>query len=166
MKKNEKTQPVAVADTEPAAVAETTASTSTAEPEDDTPPTAPPADVAPEEKQPTANAEEKGAETPASTVPVVDQAVPEAKPAEEQPSIDLEAKLAEAEQRGYLRGRNENIADLMRQPGCLQRQSPRPDRPASAGLAGGPSADRNAEFTDSDSTAMILNNLRVSIWDK
>lgn len=62
----------------------------------------------------------------------------------------LEARLAEAEQRGYLRGRNESIAQLMRQPGMFERMP-----------------DARAIDTDvSDSEIMVLTRERVSIWDK
>lgn len=66
----------------------------------------------------------------------------------EQPDIaDL---LADAEQRGYLRGRNENIAQLMRRPGVFERM---------------PDARSSAEH-DAGSEIMVLTRERVSIWDK
>ena len=59
-------------------------------------------------------------------------------------------QLAEAEQRGYLRGRNESIEQLMREPAPLERPSA-PLRPAAE---------------SGESAPMILNNPRVSIWDR
>lgn len=63
---------------------------------------------------------------------------------------DQETLIAEAELRGYLRGRNEAIERLMREPSTLER----PTDPA----PGVPS--------DPDSSPMILSNPRVSIWDR
>lgn len=74
---------------------------------------------------------------------------------------DIEARLAEAENRGYMRGRNERIAELMREPALFERQAA-PSSPAGQSAAslcqGGDSAP--------DSQPMILNNPRVSIWDR
>ncbi len=55
----------------------------------------------------------------------------------------------EAEQRGYLRGRNEKIEELMAQPGLFQPLTP-------ASSTGSSSAQ---------SEVLILNNMRPSIWD-
>lgn len=64
-------------------------------------------------------------------------------------ALEIEALVAQAEERGYLRGRNENIERLMRQPGMLQQEQ------------------WNRETSgQQDSEPMILNNLRVSIWDR
>lgn len=91
-------------------------------------------------------AEEAAAETPES-IPAEEAApatagetVPEA------PTVDEKA-LAEAEQRGYLRGRNERIEELMRAPAPLSRRQ----APTAAAA---------------DSEPMILSTPRVSIWDK
>ena len=65
-------------------------------------------------------------------------------------ATDFEARIAEAEQRGYLRGRNESIAELMRKPGVLERM---PDV-------------RHYNPLDTDSEIMVLTSERVSIWDK
>lgn len=62
---------------------------------------------------------------------------------------EIEALVAEAEERGYLRGRNENIERLMRRPGILEQEPWQRD-------ACGPS----------ETEPMILNNPRVSIWDR
>lgn len=59
----------------------------------------------------------------------------------------MEALIAEAEQRGYLRGRNENIRELMREPGMLERGD-------SSGSDEGYAAD-----------VEILQRERISIWD-
>lgn len=76
-------------------------------------------------------------------------------PAPPTPSTDdFEARIAEAETRGYLRGRNERIAELMREPAIFERQ---------AAPAGRSSKD---EDWQGESQPMILNNPRVSIWDK
>ena len=70
---------------------------------------------------------------------------------------DIEARIAEAENRGYMRGRNERIAELMRQPALFERQTSPSARDAPGGIA----AD-----SQGDSLPMILNNPRVSIWDR
>lgn len=62
---------------------------------------------------------------------------------------DWEALLAEAEERGYRRGRNENIAQLMERPGVFER------------LATGV---READGADTGRVE-ILTRERRSIWD-
>lgn len=62
--------------------------------------------------------------------------------------IDLEALLAEAEERGYLRGLNERAENLMNRP--------------SVGYS--PTSARSDVRTAEDEV-MILNNIRPSIWD-
>lgn len=62
---------------------------------------------------------------------------------------DWETKLAEAEQRGYLRGRNESIARLMEAPAMFERSTPAPDADAPADAAPG-----------------FLSRQRVSIWNR
>lgn len=91
-------------------------------------------------------AEEATAETPES-IPA-EEAAPETtgETAPEAPVVDEKA-LAEAEQRGYLRGRNEHIEELMRAPAPLSRRQ----APTAAAA---------------DSEPMILSTPRVSIWDK
>lgn len=90
--------------------------------------------------------EEAAAETPES-IPA-EEAAPETagETAPEAPTVDEKA-LAEAEQRGYLRGRNERIEELMRAPAPLSRRQ----APTAA---------------TADSEPMILSTPRVSIWDK
>lgn len=79
------------------------------------------------------------------------QSAPEATEPPETTEADIEARIAEAETRGYLRGRNESIAELMREPAVFERQH----------APGTPPPQENRE----DSQPMILNNPRVSIWD-
>lgn len=50
------------------------------------------------------------------------QSAPEATEPPETTEADIEARIAEAETRGYLRGRNESIAELMREPAVFERQ--------------------------------------------
>ena len=90
--------------------------------------------------------EEAAAETPES-IPA-EEAAPETagETAPETPTVDEKA-LAEAEQRGYLRGRNKRIEELMRAPAPLSRRQ----APTAAAA---------------DSEPMILSTPRVSIWDK
>lgn len=79
------------------------------------------------------------------------QSAPEATEPPETTEADIEARIAEAETRGYLRGRNESIAELMREPAVFERQHAPGTHP--------PQENRE------DSQPMILNNPRVSIWD-
>lgn len=90
--------------------------------------------------------EEAAAETPES-IPA-EEAAPETagETAPEAPTVDEKA-LADAEQRGYLRGRNERIEELMRAPAPLSRRQ----APIAAAA---------------DSEPMILSTPRISIWDK
>lgn len=71
---------------------------------------------------------------------------------EQQPTTpsaaEIEAMIAEAEQRGYLRGRNENIEQLMQRPGMLERASVEQIAAANA------------------DSPMILTREHISIWDK
>lgn len=74
--------------------------------------------------------------------PCEEQAEPsEAEPEPQEP--DIEAMLAEAEQRGYLRGRNARIDELMSPPGGA------PDNAA----------------PPASTEILILNNLRPSVWE-
>lgn len=88
-----------------------------------------------------------------ATTPPADgaQTTPQTPPAEiPAPDDSFLRQLAEAEQRGYLRGRNESIEQLMREPAPLER----------------PSAPSRPEPESGESAPMILNNPRVSIWDR
>ncbi|MDE6282877.1 MAG: hypothetical protein K2L97_02680 [Muribaculaceae bacterium] len=87
----------------------------------------------------------------AEETPVENPAEPESDP---QP--DIEALIAEAENRGYMRGRNERIAELMREPQLYGRQPP-------CGSNDRIIPREDAEF---ESEPMILNNPRISIWDR
>ena len=61
--------------------------------------------------------------------------------------VDRDTLIAEAEMRGYMRGRNERIEELMRQPGkCIPEQAPEP-------------AGHNGR------EILILNNMRGSVWN-
>ena len=62
----------------------------------------------------------------------------------------IEARLAEAEERGYLRGRNEAIDQWMQQPALYDNplRQPQPQRQTSESLADG-----------------FLSAIRPSIWD-
>ncbi|MDE6310022.1 MAG: hypothetical protein K2L93_06895 [Muribaculaceae bacterium] len=65
----------------------------------------------------------------------------------EEPELDLDALIEEAEHRGYLRGRNEAIGQVKRR--LAQWEVP-----------------RVAEPTPASSTPTILANLPTSIWDR
>ncbi len=66
---------------------------------------------------------------------------------DENEGVDIEALIAEAEQRGYLRGRNERIEQLMDEPGLLER-------------------DGNGAPGETESEKVeILRHRRISIWD-
>lgn len=58
---------------------------------------------------------------------------------------DMEQLIAEAEQRGYLRGRNEAVAIEMQRPAQWENETKLPAM--------------------SDSESLILNNMRRSVWD-
>lgn len=91
-------------------------------------------------------------------VPAQPQQEPQQEPEQQAPPAplpdDFEARIAQAETRGYLRGRNERIAELMREPAIFERQT------APAGRSA------KDEEWQGESQPMILNNPRVSIWDK
>ena len=58
---------------------------------------------------------------------------------------DMEQLIAEAEHRGYLRGRNEAVAIEMQRPAQWENETKLPAMP--------------------DSESLILNNMRRSVWD-
>lgn len=101
----------------------------------------------------TTSAQTSQPDVPDGTDPEDDapQSAPVATEPPETTEADIEARIAEAETRGYLRGRNESIAELMREPAVFERQH----------APGIPPLPENRE----DSQPMILNNPRVSIWD-
>lgn len=101
----------------------------------------------------TTSAQTSQPDVPDGTDPEDDapQSAPDATEPPETTEADIEARIAEAETRGYLRGRNESIAELMREPAVFERQH----------APGIPPLPENRE----DSQPMILNNPRVSIWD-
>lgn len=97
------------------------------------------------------------AENPENLTPEVQTAnvkdvgnAPEEEIAEENSAMiaaEVEAKIAEAEHRGYLRGLNERAERLMQRPA-----------PGEANIG------QKAEY-HTDDEVMILNNIRKSIWD-
>ena len=97
------------------------------------------------------------AENPENLTPEVQTAnvkdvgnAPEEEIAEENSDMiaaEVEAKIAEAEHRGYLRGLNERAERLMQRPA-----------PGEANIG------KKAEY-HTDDEVMILNNIRKSIWD-
>lgn len=97
-----------------------------------------------------ASEEVSAEEAPAQTEAEAAEEVPEEATPEKLPP-EMEKLLAEAEERGYLRGRNESIGRLMREPGALERPLAQ-EEPGSS--------DRG------DGSPMILSNPRVSIWDR
>lgn len=97
------------------------------------------------------------AENPENLTPEVQTAnvkdvgnAPEEEIAEEKSDMiaaEVEAKIAEAEHRGYLRGLNERAERLMQRPAVGEANS-----------------EQKAEY-HTDDEVMILNNIRKSIWD-
>ncbi len=97
------------------------------------------------------------AENPENLTPEVQTAnvkdvgnAPEEEIAEENSDMiaaEMEAKIAEAEHRGYLRGLNERAERLMQRPAVGEANS-----------------EQKAEY-HTDDEVMILNNIRKSIWD-
>lgn len=67
---------------------------------------------------------------------------------------DLARAVAEAEQRGYLRGRNESISQSMRRNGIWEQPHHSEDAPQPA-----PSS------ADGDDDPVLLRRIRPSIWD-
>lgn len=112
---------------------------------------------------PVENPEEPQEENPAETPLAESSGETSAENSEEgetrqNAAVDMEARLAEAENRGYLRGRNERIAELMREPAMFERQN----LPTGChGFSTPASSDWQG-----DSKPMILNSPHVSIWDK
>lgn len=74
-------------------------------------------EVAEEAQEAAQEVAESALEEPVEETSADAETAPEA--AEEEP--DWQALIAEAEERGYLRGRNENIAQLMERPGVFER---------------------------------------------
>lgn len=72
---------------------------------------------------------------------------PVAEDVQKESDARIEALVAEAEQRGYLRGRNEKISALMQEPGMLERSD-------SMGIDSGYAEN-----------VPILRREKVSIWD-
>lgn len=103
--------------------------------------------------------EETGAEeTQPETTPEADAAEEAAAPAESPESndssetpeaTDIEALLAEAEQRGYLRGRNEAIEASMHTPALLENSR----------------LTRARELEAPDPASLFLSRIRPGVWD-
>lgn len=147
-KHKQKAAPVQAAETNAAEEAVTTAA-GQPEPEPET-------ETATETaQQEAANPEPDSADTsPEAAVPEAGEnaeAAEEPSASEETPAAtpDIDALIAEAEQRGYLRGRNESIAELMRRPAMMQTITPEP-----------------APEPEPDNEPMILRHRRISIWDR
>lgn len=73
-----------------------------------------------------------------------------------EPSPQVLAMIAEAEERGYRRGRNEAIAERMRAPGLLQN----PVRTAAGNMGGSDSANDDKGYE-----SLFLSGLRPGVWD-
>lgn len=67
---------------------------------------------------------------------------------DEENSLDIEALIAEAEQRGYLRGLNERAEKQLQRPSV-----------------GSAPEQEHREYTAENNEVMILNNIRKSVWD-
>lgn len=107
-------------------------------------------DITPVVSEPeTESSDESKSETEQPETPQAEEAETEAAP-EEAPAAptpeEIEQMVAEAEQRGYLRGRNEQIEQLMEAPTGYKTETLGEGGP----LQGEP---------------MILGNLKPSIWD-
>lgn len=91
-----------------------------------------------------ATATPEPSQDPGTTVPqpATDVEAPATEPSQD----SLDTLLAEAEQRGYLRGRNESIHELMTSP------------------HGGGDTSASQPVAD-EAEILILNNIRPSIWD-
>lgn len=98
-------------------------------------------------------AEELTPDTPEEAPAEAPAAAEEAHEAREEapaPAVDVEALVAEAEQRGYRRAMNERIEALMARPGTWEQTTPTAAAPAAAAV---------------DTTPVILAHTRRSIWD-
>lgn len=111
------------------------------------------ADTASEQQLPCGEASGTGATTPSSVRPDSDpHGAGEPAAGNDAGMVKLsevEALVAEAEERGYMRGRNESIERLMRRPGILEQEP-----------------WQRETYVQPETEPMILNNPRVSIWDR
>lgn len=111
------------------------------------------ADTASEQQLPCGESSGTGATTPSSVRQDSDpQGAGEPAPGNDSGMVnfsEIEALVAEAEERGYLRGRNESIERLMRRPGILEQEP-----------------WQRETYVQPETEPMILNNPRVSIWDR
>lgn len=78
------------------------------------------------------------------TTPEIEQQEPTEPPT---PQPDIATLIAEAEERGYLRGRNEKIAIEMRSPALWE------------------TIHESTDKQDEKPQPLILNHLRPSVWD-
>lgn len=67
---------------------------------------------------------------------------------DEENSLDIDALIAEAEQRGYLRGLNERAEKQLQRPSV-----------------GSAPEQEHREYVAENNEVMILNNIRKSVWD-
>lgn len=98
-----------------------------------------------EQEQP----ETPAAETPVQqSVPQPEEPAPVEQPATAVDSTDMQRLIAEAEQRGYLRGRNEAIEQLMQAPSLF-----------------GGTVTAQERVAESDPAEGFLSGLRPGVWD-
>ncbi len=90
------------------------------------------------------------AETPADCAPTEQTA-----PTDNDDSERIAKLVAEAEQRGYMRGLNERLTEQMNRPGLYEDLARR---------AAGPSGNNPAP-TDDPLTSGFLSAVRASVWD-
>lgn len=104
------------------------------------------ANATPEIQENAAEPDESQQEETSDPIPSETEENPEEPSETESEKPDLEALLAEAERKGYLKGRNERIEELMREPRMFQQLTePKPSTPQAA--------------------ESFLANMRPSIWD-
>lgn len=105
----------------------------------------PPEETGAEETQPVIVPEPDATEEAAAT-----PATPESNESAQTPAPpDIEALLAEAEQRGYLRGRNEAIEASMRTPALLENSR----------------LTRARALEEPDPASLFLSRIRPGVWD-
>lgn len=104
----------------------------------------PPEETDAEETQPETTPEADAAEAPAPAEAPESQESPETPEA-----TDIEALLAEAEQRGYLRGRNEAIEASMHTPALLENSR----------------LTRARALEAPDPASLFLSRIRPGVWD-
>lgn len=104
------------------------------------------ANATPEIQENATEPDESQQEETTDPIPSETEENPEEPSETESEKPDLEALLAEAERKGYLKGRNERIEELMREPRMFQQLTePKPSTP--------------------QTEESFLANMRPSIWD-